>query len=472
MNVNTQASRPLSNYVSQGIKRLYRRIAILLGDDKQHDKNSIAVLDGVRAVAILLVIGYHINLVTRRSLWDVYAHPLVSSFATFGNAGVTLFFLLSGFLLFLPYARALLFEGSWPSALVFYLRRALRILPGYYLALFAMIVLYSPEFLRPDHLKDLLLFLTLFMDSSQSTFRLINGPFWTLAVEWQFYMWMPLLMLGLRVVVVRCAPERRMQSTIGSLLSLIILAVLVRMWGFFRPMGGQIFGSQSLGDSVRFFLYGIEGKFLEDFVIGMLISLIYTYASRQPANSRLVHRLHRLAPWLALLALLIVSLYACWHYNIDFNGWRAIDGLKPVYFSVGELFVALGFGAFMLSVLFGPPGYRRVFQWSYLRWLGLISYSIYIWHLHLLLLVQEKLIPQWPGLPNIVYYCIYWIWLVIVVLPFCFAVYFCVEKPWMHLSDWLKPWIQPSERKKDTQERPQLVLSPEKEQEREQQEIV
>ena len=54
----------------------------------------------------------------------------VASVAYYGESGVIFFFLLSSFLLFLPYAKALLFEDPWPSLRRFYLRRIFRILPG------------------------------------------------------------------------------------------------------------------------------------------------------------------------------------------------------------------------------------------------------------------------------------------------------------------------------------------------------
>src|SRR3954447_26329586 len=71
-------------------------------------KSKIAALDGVRAVAALLVITLHISDVAGVP-WDSNANPIATAFAYFGRNGVVLFFVLSGFLLFMPYAKALLF---------------------------------------------------------------------------------------------------------------------------------------------------------------------------------------------------------------------------------------------------------------------------------------------------------------------------------------------------------------------------
>ncbi len=100
--------------------------------EETRPKETIPALDGVRAIACLMVIGYHISLMARDThLWTENSDTLITALLLAGNAGVTLFFVLSGFLLFLPYANALLFAQPWPSARGFYLRRALRNIPGY-----------------------------------------------------------------------------------------------------------------------------------------------------------------------------------------------------------------------------------------------------------------------------------------------------------------------------------------------------
>src|SRR5579864_8541252 len=143
-------------WIQNIFQHLGRWIADLLGDNQQSGKkNSIAVLDGVRGVAVLMVIVFHINRLTGDNLWSRTAYPLASSISTAGGTGVTLFFVLSGFLLFMPFAKALLFKTRWPLLRVFYLRRLLRVIPGYYVSLFLIILFMHPEYLLRDHLKSL-----------------------------------------------------------------------------------------------------------------------------------------------------------------------------------------------------------------------------------------------------------------------------------------------------------------------------
>ena len=189
-------------------------------------KNSITMLDGVRAVACFTVIFYHLNIMTFSSpvnMWTLdMIGPIAGAIAFAGSCGVTLFFVLSGFLLFLPYAHALVCNGEWPDWKRYYLRRIFRIWPGYLVSLFVLILWLHPEYLQPQHQLDLLLFLTFFMDSTSQTYQAINGPFWTLAIEWQFYMLLPLLALGFAFLLRRQAPQRRVWVLMFCLAALVV----------------------------------------------------------------------------------------------------------------------------------------------------------------------------------------------------------------------------------------------------------
>ncbi len=262
-------------------------------------KNAIPVLDGVRAIACLMVIWFHIYRTPRDfHIWNTQPsdHPLLNSFLYFGEYGVTLFFVLSGFLLFMPFAKALLFEKTWPGIRQFYLRRVFRIVPAYYLSLILIALLFQGQYLQPQHWKELGLFFVFFMDSSQTTFKQLNAPFWTLAIEWQYYMLLPVLALGMRLIVWRVKQNYRLPTTVGCLLALIT-------WGLFSRYSGTYFSQhpsetflvpRSILNGILFFTFGVSGKFLEDFGVGMLLSLSFVYAQHHSISPKVRTTLQKL----------------------------------------------------------------------------------------------------------------------------------------------------------------------------------
>ncbi len=419
-------------------QRFGRWISFLL-EDKQPDskKNTIAVLDGVRGVAVLMVMVFHIDRMTGDNLWSRVTYPLSTSISTAGGTGVTLFFVLSGFLLFMPFAKALLYKTRWPLARVFYLRRALRIIPAYYVSLFLLILFTHPEYLHRDHLKDLFLFATFFMDSTRTTFRQINGPFWTLATEWQFYMLLPLICLAIALIVSRVPVQRRLRAVSFCLLGVIALGLFVRFWGlYFLNHPSQTFlVPRSQLDIIMFFTFGITGKYTEDFAIGMLIGLLYIYSQNPSAGGKLAQNWQRYSQWLWGVGIVVLVFGAMWHFNHEMQGWPFLNPLLPVWDWLNEFLLALGFGACIAAILYGSSGLRRMFEWKPLRWVGLISFSLYIWHLPLLVLFQTRLLPLFHISNRYVSYSLLWLWALLIIFPIAFLSYLIIEKPWMKLGD-------------------------------------
>ena len=102
----------------------------------------LPVINGLRGVAILAVIYHHFFIPTSwlASPIATMAHPLNALFEN-GFTGVNLFFLLSGFVLYLPYANGSRRVETWRDARGFYLRRLGRLMPLYYLAALVLIIL-------------------------------------------------------------------------------------------------------------------------------------------------------------------------------------------------------------------------------------------------------------------------------------------------------------------------------------------
>ncbi len=411
--------------------------------DVSPKKNTIAFLDGVRGFACLMVIWFHIYRIPRDlSIWNpsTSSYPLLDSFLFFGRNGVTLFFVLSGFLLFLPFAKALLFEETWLSTRQFYLRRVFRILPAYYLALILIVLLFQHQYLQPQHWQELGLFFTMFMDSSQTTFKQLNAPFWTLAIEWQYYLLLPWLVLGMRQVVWRVKQGYRLPATITLLLVLIAWGLFSRYFGvyFEQHPSMTLLIPRSALNVILFFTFGVSGKYLEDFGVGMLLSLCFVYAQHPSVSSRTRTVMHKLSPWFWGTGLLCLLALVLWSYNLRFvNTWPLFS--NPLFYTyaylVIELFLSLAFGLCLLALLFGSSRLKRPFEWSPLRRVGMISYSLYMWHLPFIFIFIQLAQPFLKGWSPEQSYGVYWIWVLVVVIPFCVLFYILVEKSGIKLGE-------------------------------------
>src|SRR5690348_8937986 len=153
----------------------------------------IRALDGLRAVAALSIVLFHVMLFLQLEYTPL--SQAINHTWYYLSTGVDLFFVLSGFLLFLPYARAMLDGQQLPSARRFYRRRALRILPAYWVCLAIVVALKFYVQHVPFSVGDVAAHIFLIHDSFPQFNRDYDGPFWTLAVEAQFYLLLPLLAL-------------------------------------------------------------------------------------------------------------------------------------------------------------------------------------------------------------------------------------------------------------------------------------
>jgi peptidoglycan/LPS O-acetylase OafA/YrhL len=410
--------------------------------EKQAPKkqNNIQVLDGFRCIAILLVIGYHLQ--QRNPLFVLrFTHPQIDALWTFGASGVNLFFVLSGFLLFMPYARALMFQTKWPSIRQFYFRRALRILPAYYVALIIEVVIFAPQYLQPDRWKQLFLFFILFMDSTKTTYQQLNGAFWTLAVEWQFYMLLPLVMLGFSFVLKRLKPSPRLR--LGAILGLCFLIVVYGIG--MRYIGGKYAhkpGENIFVTIVLDLLYGTNGKYFENFAIGMAISGCYIYAQYAQSTS-FVRWMKRISPFVLIAGCSILYFAAVWNYHLaDSRGTKflRLAPLDHYYNKLDSTIIALGYGACIFALLFGPKIWRYPLESKIMQNIAMISYGLYIWHLPFIVFFHDHIQPTLGDLVNEQYklFGTYWACMLLVVFPLAITTYYLIEKPSITFSHKLR----------------------------------
>jgi peptidoglycan/LPS O-acetylase OafA/YrhL len=306
-------------------------------------------LTGLRGIAALWVLLFHAWIVGGRDAMGG-AHAWLN----FGWLGVDLFFGLSAFLLT---SHALSRRERWPAArgvlgepYVHYLgRRILRVFPAYYACLSILLALsaaghYGPFPSVPDiafHLPMLHSLDKHFMDS-------INGVFWSLPFEWQFYLALPLLLL--------------VMERVGGSAWLVLAAAIA-------------IGAYALAAHLRaeFPLAQLPGR-IDTFAVGMACAW---WVRRRPLS-----RAHARWAWTAGAALLLVTPVLFSHAPEGFRpgGWTGISR---------TLLIDLAVGLVLVGLAADEPLGRRAIGNPPLQALGRVSYSIYLFHLPVILLLSQ-----------------------------------------------------------------------------------
>ncbi|HEU5380036.1 MAG TPA: hypothetical protein VFV38_31825, partial [Ktedonobacteraceae bacterium] len=168
------------------------------------------------------------------------------------------------------------------------------------------------------------------------------------------------------------------------------------------------------------------------FGVGMLLALCFVYAQHPLVSSSIRKSLQRLSLWLWGAGLLCLSVMILWVYNQAYPGTWPLFGsplFSQSFFLLNQLCVALSFSLCILALLFGSPRLKRPFEWLPLRRVGMISYSLYMWHLPLIFLFLQWGEPLLKGWSPEQSYGVYGLWVLLVIVPFCFLFFRWVEKP-------------------------------------------
>lgn len=193
-----------------------------------------AGLEGLRGLAAFAVLLTHVYLdaAPAGSRYDLGALDPVAR--TAGTAGVVLFFTLSGFLLYRPFAAAVLDRRPGPPVRDYLRNRFLRIAPAYWLAVLGAGLVLRSTYLPPERAEGrslaaepttLVANLFLVQGYSPATLGTGIGPAWSLCVEAVFYLALPVLAAGAALVAVRTGAGRR-RPVVAALLPALVCLVL------------------------------------------------------------------------------------------------------------------------------------------------------------------------------------------------------------------------------------------------------
>lgn len=306
-------------------------------------------IEGMRALAAVAVLVYHVFLYGAPGEAPAPLGPLTKP-ADSLQAGVTLFFVLSGFLLYRPYVASVARGLELPRLRPYLLNRALRILPAYWAILLATAVLFERDLLRqPAQLAANWFLLQTYVPSY------VNGagivPAWSLTVEIVFYLLVPAL-----GALVALGARRRLRP---------VAAALVPVWLMVAIGFATKAAMHGVGAPAHLVLSATFPAHADWFAVGM--GLAVARVAFEDGRLALPRRWPLAAP-VAALALAAASLHLYYAGTLD-----AVEVQTPIA-------VALGLAA---SVVFlARPGSRvvRALEWRPLAVAGLGSYSLFLWH--------------------------------------------------------------------------------------------
>jgi len=337
-------------------------------------------LDGLRGISILLVYIHHLY------------HPLMPG----GFFGVDIFFVLSGFLITSLLVQEWEREGSI-SLKDFYIRRALRLMP----ALLLLILItgsYALIFLDKKRIIETCqgIWLTLSYVSNwlyAFGYFSANNPLgitWSLAIEEQFYLTWPLLL----ILVLRFKLGQRCILYI-LVLSLAIIALYRRI---LVDQGANILR-----------LYYASDIRADTLLIGCLLGLLVSW-NLLPRNGRLEISIK----FLAAAGVIFLG------YLVGTSSWTNL----MLYKSGGYTLVALSIALILTVVIIWPPKFvLSVLRFPPLVWVGRISYGLYLWHWPVRWFIYQKKIMPASAVQLVT--------VVVLSLSLTALSYYFVEKPFL-----------------------------------------
>ncbi len=345
----------------------------------------IPEIDGLRFVAIMAVIFYHLNgFVARKVGLDVHSDAL-STLLNKGNFGVQLFFVISGFIISQPFADRLLREESDVPLGRYYTRRLTRLEPPYIINLiliFSLLVLVRGEQFAGlfPHLAASIVYMH---NAIYGALSQVNGVAWSLEIECQFYLLAPLLVGVFRV-----------RST--ALRRAVLAAAIVT-----TSIASQLFFASHARWELSIF------NFIAFFLTGFLLADIFLVSWKWKPQQTYIWDLLSAAFWVAIAALLHAPASAQWVIPFAILGAYC--------------------GAFRGTL------FNRVFRNRLVYTIGGMCYTIYLYHFFVISLVGRfgLLIPVPDGTSLAARVILMSIIVVPPVLAICAAFFVIAEKPFM-----------------------------------------
>lgn len=349
----------------------------------------ITELDGIRAIAVIMVLAYHLKLALFKS----------------GFLGVTVFFVLSGYLITGILISEVEEEGTIDLK-NFWLRRIRRLVPAV-MSMAVVIIFVSAVVNRiiftkgcKDFLASVLGFNNwwqIFNKVSYFEAAGVPSPFthcWSLAIETQFYLIYPLILLGIYKLVKSRGEGRANRGLLfaGVTLLLALISVILMI---------VLFDPQQ--DASRVY-YGTDTRAFS-LLFGALLAILWEY---RMVPRRLSASVNMVLGSVSFAVLLVMTI--------------AINGSSNFWYRGGQFFGTILTVLMVYAVSGRKTWLSRFLSNPVLKWMGDRSYSIYLWHYPIILLISKGIKASW------------WITLIEIVLSVVLAElsYRFIETPIRH----------------------------------------
>ncbi|MDY6221317.1 MAG: acyltransferase [Candidatus Alectryocaccobium sp.] len=302
-------------------------------------------VDVLRALAIIIIVAYH-TYVLGGYPWanHVNLNYLISFF---GELGVTLFFLLSGYGIYSSLNKKEM-NGSFPSWLGFMKGRCRRIIPPYYICIIFLLIFQTYTLIGSEGWPTIVAYFCFAQNFFVSTHGAINGALWALATIFQFYLIAPFLYKLLK------------KNWIITAVVSILISVLSKFVIYHYLLKGA--------EGTYYFVYGRQLiAALDNFVLGMVAALLAEKVLRSKKNIK---------PIIGICGTAlsgIIVLITC--YTLSKHGIYIDDVVGYTTHTI--LSVLLMMLIFFVSIL--PCVELKIYKVS--DWIAANQYGIYLWHM-------------------------------------------------------------------------------------------
>jgi peptidoglycan/LPS O-acetylase OafA/YrhL len=329
--------------------------------------NRIGGLDGIRGLACLAVFAEHFYQKTLVGgevwLFDL-GRLLVSGW------GVAILFILSGFLLSIPFWRALYTGENFPDLGTFWLKRLARLTPAYFICL-TILVIHNQLWKNPDRLQDILLHYLFLFNYADFAFYSINPPFWALGIIAQFYLLLPILFLLIGRSSPRFTFSFILMACIGAYIMHFVLMAYLQSLGFLS------FHNASPRPDSPVWTHSLLAH-LPHFLMGVLGAYFFLSWQQKGVAPRGLKTSHDVVFWMSFSCILIIL------------STPLQDFLQIPYGRYTLPWVPL---LLTLMIVYAPRGQITycILASSPLQFTGVISYGIYVYHYPVLNLTSRHL---------------------------------------------------------------------------------